>query len=144
MDQGIVPVYRVNMFRCIDGSTKETPEPPPASVADVRRLFSEGWSIQWLQPQQEHDALARLVAVLESEFGSLVGVNAYLTPPGAQGLAPHWDDVEVFVLQLGGEKAWSLHRTSSACPLPPEAQSLPRYSSGDLPRESLSPAMMQP
>ena len=44
MDQGVMPVYRMNMFRCIDGSTKETPDPPPQSVADVRRLFSEGWS----------------------------------------------------------------------------------------------------
>ena len=25
----------------------------------------------------------------------------YLTPPGTQGFAPHWDDVEVFMLQLG-------------------------------------------
>lgn len=144
MDNGTIPVYRVNMFRCRDGSTKETPSTPPASAADVRRLFSEGWSIQWLQPQQEHDELARLVSVLESQFGSLVGVNAYLTPPGAQGLAPHYDDVEVFVLQLGGRKSWKLHRSTSASPLPPEAQSLPRYSSGDLPAESLSPCFMEP
>eukprot|EP00931_Biecheleriopsis_adriatica_P076736 TRINITY_DN50418_c0_g1_i1.p1 TRINITY_DN50418_c0_g1~~TRINITY_DN50418_c0_g1_i1.p1 ORF type:complete len:487 (+),score=124.24 TRINITY_DN50418_c0_g1_i1:121-1461(+) len=132
------------MFRCLDGSTKETPSPSPQTPADVRRLFSEGWSIQWLQPQQEHNALASLVSVLESEFGCLVGVNAYLTPPGAQGLAPHWDDVEVFVLQLGGCKSWKLHRSTSASPLPPEAQCLPRYSSGDLELSSLSPTMMEP
>mmetsp|Transcript_81796 Transcript_81796/g.227772 ORF Transcript_81796/g.227772 Transcript_81796/m.227772 type:complete len:564 (+) Transcript_81796:61-1752(+) len=144
MEKGVVPVYRINMYRCLDGSTKENASPSPNSVSDVRRLFSEGWSIQWLQPQQEHDALARLVSVLESEFGSLVGVNAYLTPPGVQGLAPHWDDVEVFVLQLGGQKAWHLHRSTTSSPLPPEAQSLPRFSSGDLPLESLSPAMLKP
>ena len=34
---------------------------------------------------QEHDALASLVVALETEFGCLVGVNAYLTPPGTQG-----------------------------------------------------------
>ncbi|CAE7261397.1 Riox2 [Symbiodinium natans] len=86
MDEGAVPVYRINMFRCKDGSNKETPNPPPSSPADVRRLFQEGWSIQWLQPQQEHDALASLVVALETEFGCLVGVNAYLTPPGTQGV----------------------------------------------------------
>ena len=121
MDAGVVPVYRVNMFRCVDGSTKEEPRPPPASVADVRRLFKAGWSIQWLQPQQESDELAKLVAVLESQLGSLVGVNAYLTPPGVQGLAPHWDDVEVFILQLSGTKSWTLHKTLVTSPLPPEA-----------------------
>ncbi|CAE7483709.1 RIOX2 [Symbiodinium microadriaticum] len=140
MEEGAVPVYRVNMFRCKDGSNKETPNPPPTSAADVRRLFAEGWSIQWLQPQQEHDALASLVVALETEFGCLVGVNAYLTPPGTQGLAPHWDDVEVFVLQLGGKKAWTLHASSSAAPSP----TLPRFSSGDIDLASLSPPLLSP
>lgn len=36
---------------------------------------------------------------MEEVFGCLCGASAYLTPPKAQGLAPHWDDVEVFVLQ---------------------------------------------
>jgi hypothetical protein len=34
---------------------------------------------------RRHDALSTLVATLESQFGCLVGVNAYLTPGGAQG-----------------------------------------------------------
>ena len=34
----------------------------------------------------------------------MVGANVYLTPPGTQGFAPHWDDVEVFMLQLGKSK----------------------------------------
>eukprot|EP00927_Polykrikos_kofoidii_P027268 TRINITY_DN24057_c0_g1_i1.p1 TRINITY_DN24057_c0_g1~~TRINITY_DN24057_c0_g1_i1.p1 ORF type:complete len:594 (-),score=141.97 TRINITY_DN24057_c0_g1_i1:183-1964(-) len=144
LDNGVVPVYRVNVFRCKDGSNKETPDPPPKTPADVRRLFREGWSCQWLQPQQEHDALGRLVSVLESQFGVLVGVNTYLTPPGTQGLAPHWDDVDVFVLQLSGKKSWRLHSSTSTSPLPPEAQTLPRFSSSDIPLDSLSPTMMEP
>ncbi|CAK8988542.1 unnamed protein product [Durusdinium trenchii] len=143
MEDGTVPLYRINMFRCTDGKTKETP-PTPTRVDEVVRLFNEGWSIQWLQPQHEHDALSTLVATLESQFGCLVGVNAYLTPAGAQGLAPHWDDVDVFVLQLGGSKAWSLHRCCTDSPLEPEQQTLPRYSSGDLAPESLSDAFMRP
>ena len=41
MQLGIVPLYRINMFRCTDGKTKETP-PAPSSVEDVVRLFNEG------------------------------------------------------------------------------------------------------
>ena len=33
--------------------------------------------------------------LLQDHFGSMVGANVYLTPPGTQGFAPHWDDVEV-------------------------------------------------
>ena len=39
--------------------------------------------------------------MFQDHFNSMVGANVYLTPPGTQGFAPHWDDVEVFMLQLG-------------------------------------------
>ena len=38
----------------------------------------------------------------------IVGTR-YLTPPGTQGFAPHWDDIEVFILQLEGKKHWKLY-----------------------------------
>ncbi|XP_070311126.1 ribosomal oxygenase 2 isoform X3 [Odocoileus virginianus] len=56
------------------------------------------------------DALWRIQEKLECFFGSLVGSNVYITPAGAQGLPPHYDDVEVFVLQLEGEKRWRLYQ----------------------------------
>ncbi len=31
----------------------------------------------------------------------MAGANAYLTPPGSQGFAPHWDDIDALVLQVG-------------------------------------------
>ena len=33
----------------------------------------------------------------------------YLTPPGTQGFAPHYDDIEAFVIQLEGKKHWKLY-----------------------------------
>lgn len=41
------------------------------------------------------DELWRVQEKLECYFGSLVGSNVYITPAGAQGLPPHYDDVEV-------------------------------------------------
>ncbi len=54
------------------------------------------------QPQRFLSPLWRLLASLEGQLGCLVGCNAYLTPGGAQGLAPHHDDVELFVCQTEG------------------------------------------
>ena len=36
-------------------------------------------------------------------------INSYLTPPGSQGFAPHYDDIEAFVIQLEGKKHWRLY-----------------------------------
>jgi ribosomal protein L16 Arg81 hydroxylase len=38
----------------------------------------------------------------------MVGSNAYLTPGESenQGFAPHYDDIEAFILQLEGYKHW--------------------------------------
>ncbi|MBM7085077.1 cupin domain-containing protein [Micromonospora humidisoli] len=36
-------------------------------------------------------------------------VNAYLTPPGNQGFATHYDTHDVFVLQVDGRKHWRIH-----------------------------------
>lgn len=35
--------------------------------------------------------------------------NAYLTPPGSQGFAPHYDDIDAFIMQLEGAKAWKVY-----------------------------------
>ncbi len=43
------------------------------------------------------DKLWQICELLESFFNSLVGANIYMTPGGSQGLAPHYDDVEVMV-----------------------------------------------
>lgn len=58
--------------------------------------------VQVHQPQRFSDTLWKLCAALEAQLGSLVGCNAYITPANAQGLAPHWDDVSIFVLQTSG------------------------------------------
>lgn len=43
---------------------------------------------------------------LEDEICHPVQVNAYLTPPSSQGLAPHADTHDVLVVQMSGSKQW--------------------------------------
>lgn len=60
---------------------------------------------------------------MQEYFHCLVGANAYLTPPNSQGFAPHYDDIEAFVLQIEGRKKWKLYKPRHY------ADVLPRYSS---------------
>jgi len=72
-----------------------------------------------MHPQQFVDPLWKICAKLEELFGCLVGANCYLTPAGTQGLAPHYDDVDVFIMQLEGSKVWRLYECVDG-PLPRE------------------------
>lgn len=63
--------------------------------------------------------------MLQEHFHCLVGANVYLTPPKSQGFAPHYDDIEAFVLQIEGKKEWTLYEPRS------EDEKLPRESSGN-------------
>jgi lysine-specific demethylase/histidyl-hydroxylase NO66 len=99
--------------------------------ADVWRHYAAGCSIRLLHPQRWVDSIHALLAVLERHFNCACGSNAYLTPPGTQGFAPHYDDVDVFVCQLEGAKRWRLYPARA-----PE-EVLPRWSSANFSPEEV-------
>lgn len=47
----------------------------------------------------------------------LVQVNTYLTTGSASGFGLHWDDHDVIVVQLAGEKSWEVRGLSRPAPL---------------------------
>ena len=52
------------------------------------------------------------------------------------GFAPHYDDVEVFILQLEGKKRWRLYKPRS------EKETLPRFSSKNFDQNEIGKPMM--
>ena len=84
---------------------------------DVARHFDDGATVVFNQLHKRVPALARLCAALGRRFSSRVQTNAYLTPPDAQGFAPHWDTHDVFVLQVRGAKRWSIYDAPVRLPL---------------------------
>lgn len=88
-------------------------------------FYEDGCSVRLLNPQTFMPQLHRLNATLQEYFNCLVGANLYLTPSRSQGFAPHYDDIEAFVLQIEGQKRWRIYRPRT------EAEMLPRESSGN-------------
>ena len=82
-------------------------------------------TLRLLRPHEHNDNIHTLLSLLESEFGCMVGSNAYLTPLNSQGFAPHYDDVDVFILQLEGYKKWRVYAPLN------KRETLPRTSSRD-------------
>ncbi|XP_032228992.1 ribosomal oxygenase 2 isoform X2 [Nematostella vectensis] len=105
-------VEDINVCRYIDGEKEflNEDEGTKATASKImKKVKDDNATIQFHQPQRFQDTLWQLNGNLERFFGCLVGANVYITPPNAQGLAPHHDDVEVFILQLEGEKNWKLY-----------------------------------
>lgn len=122
--------YRdVNAVRCVNGKKKVLNREGRVRSEVLTKLISQNKAtVQFHQPQRFKDALWQIQEKMESFFGALVGSNVYLTPPESQGLPPHYDDVEVFILQLEGQKQWRLY--SPPVPLAAEYSLVPEESLG--------------
>ncbi|XP_033245228.1 bifunctional lysine-specific demethylase and histidyl-hydroxylase NO66-like [Drosophila miranda] len=102
---------------------------PPSVWAHYQR----GCSIRILNPSSYLVQLRQLCVKLQEFFHCLVGANVYLTPPESQGFAPHYDDIEAFVLQVEGKKRWRIYFPT---------KELPRESSGNLSQTELGDPIM--
>ena len=130
-DQSLIYGNNVSIVKYING-TRTSLECNPEDklkASDIRKAFNEGYTVQFYQPQRFIDGLYHVNAGFEYIFGTLAGASAYMTPSKAQGLAPHYDDVDVFIIQTEGQKQWHLWQNNT--PLP-ETYS-PDISRADLP-----------
>lgn len=89
---------------------RETHNPPGRALPfTVWDFYERGCSLRMLNPQAFSSAVWNVLSILQEQFGSMAGANVYLTPPGTQGFAPHYDDIEAFVVQLEGKKHWRVY-----------------------------------
>ena len=74
--------------------------------AALARLFADGATLVLQGLHRSHAPLVDFSQALAADLGHPVQVNAYVTPPQAQGFSDHYDVHDVFVLQVAGEKRW--------------------------------------
>lgn len=91
----------------------------PRSVAsDVLVGLLEGGATAVLNGVVHHsEPLEQVVECFEVLFGVRIGVNAYLSLPGARGFGPHWDDHDVLIMQVSGAKRWIVEAPEPEVPL---------------------------
>jgi hypothetical protein len=74
--------------------------------AALARLFADGATIVLQGLHRTHGPLVDFAQQLAADLGHPVQINAYVTPPQAQGFSDHYDVHDVFVLQIVVEKRW--------------------------------------
>ncbi|XP_066532221.1 ribosomal oxygenase 1 [Hoplias malabaricus] len=94
---------------------RETHNPPGRALPyTVWDFYENGCSLRMLNPQAFSSTVWNVLSILQEKFGSMAGSNVYLTPAGTQGFAPHYDDIEAFLMQLEGKKHWRVYNPRSA------------------------------
>ncbi len=109
-------------YRLADGSL---------DLVAVRNGFADGYTIVLDNVEQYVRAIGSLSHSIEVELNFPTQINAYITPPGSTGFAPHYDPHDVLILQIQGSKAW--HLSNDAAVPPHEIQRWEGAPTADLP-----------
>jgi ribosomal protein L16 Arg81 hydroxylase len=102
--------------------SESAPEPGPVARTGwtperVYRRLAQGATIRIGNTPHYIPAVRSLAACFETELSSDIAVNLYLTPPEARAFGAHYDNHDVFILQVEGEKSWTLRAPPDALPL---------------------------
>uniref|UniRef100_A0A8R1TVM9 Bifunctional lysine-specific demethylase and histidyl-hydroxylase n=1 Tax=Onchocerca volvulus TaxID=6282 RepID=A0A8R1TVM9_ONCVO len=97
-----VAMYKNQQRSTLNGSGKVYPQ-------EIQKSIKAGCSIQFTNPQSFCDNVWYFCDLLQEVFGCFVGANTYITPANTAGFAPHWDDIDAFLLQLEGRKHWKVY-----------------------------------
>lgn len=89
----------------------------PRDRAELLRLCREGGTLLVRDLQDIHPPIGALATQLSADVGDEVWANLYVSQPGKPGFNRHYDTHDVFVLQLEGEKKWTLCEPTVDFPL---------------------------
>ena len=106
---------------------------PADGLPGILSAYSQGSTVVVAKGHEESPDIGALAAALQEELEQPIGINLYLTPPGAQGFKEHADGHDVFILQLSGEKRWRVFRPIIHLPLESQVVRPPPFDEQILP-----------
>ncbi|MEY2880517.1 MAG: hypothetical protein RLZZ15_2897 [Verrucomicrobiota bacterium] len=117
-----------------DGSALHVVEPERLLAA-----YTDGATLIVNHADGSLPSLGAFCRALRREWAlASIQANLYLTPPGAQGFAAHFDRHCVLILQVHGEKTWRLRGSGAELPVEGHEKIFPRLTTpGPLEREFL-------
>jgi hypothetical protein len=78
----------------------------------------EGATIVWDAIDHGHPPIRFAKEVIERALRAFVFINMYASWGALPGVDDHWDDHDVFVLQVTGHKNWRVHPATRMWPMP--------------------------
>jgi Cupin superfamily protein len=90
---------------------------PRLNSAELTRELREGATLVLDNVDELYRPIRQLAESLERVFRVRIQVNSYSGWRSSHGFDVHWDDHDVFVLQVAGSKRWSVYGTTRPYPL---------------------------
>jgi ribosomal protein L16 Arg81 hydroxylase len=110
------PVPVSSYLRHATGARQRTTVPRLKS-AELARHLREGATLVLDAVDELSEPVERLAQELELFFRERVQVNLYAGWQTSRGFDLHWDDHDVFILQVAGRKHWSVYGQTRPYPL---------------------------
>ena len=102
-----------------NAETKKNVSYSSSSAAGLEAVLTDmrsGGTLVLDQLHHREPKLNLLCRALAPEFGHRFQTNLYLTPPNGKGFTPHWDNHDVFILQVVGSKHWKIEKSRRVLP----------------------------
>lgn len=99
-----------NNSRVVEGGPNKT------SICHFYDFYYLGQTVVIRDVHLRWEAIGKICNALSREIGCTVGTHLYATPEASQGFGIHWDDHDIFALQIEGEKEWCLYDSGPVVP----------------------------
>ncbi|MDT7602976.1 MAG: hypothetical protein QOF61_973 [Acidobacteriota bacterium] len=123
-------------LRHTTGSKRKTPVPRLRPV-ELTKHLRDGATLVLDAVEELHAPLTRLAETLELIFSEHVQINLYAGWRTSRGFDLHWDDHDVFILQVAGRKRWRIYGETRPFPVVDESDPAPKPTDEPLWEETL-------
>lgn len=110
---------------------------PRLKTSELTKHLRAGATLVLDAVDELHEPLEELAAGLELFFREHVQVNLYAGWQTSRGFDLHWDDHDVFILQITGRKRWSIYGQTRPFPLVADVEKAEKPTSEPLWEETL-------
>lgn len=83
----------------------------------IREAFTKGATIRIGNTAQYVKAIKQLQQHFEARLHTDVNINLYHTPPNSRAFGAHFDDHDVFIVQISGKKVWKIFSPHQPSPV---------------------------
>lgn len=132
------PVPVADYIRHTTGGGKRRVTIPRLRATELTDHLRQGATLILDAVDELHAPLTRLASDLELAFRERVQINLYAGWRTSRGFDLHWDEHDVFILQIAGRKRWRIYGETRPAPIANDIAPAPKPTTDPLWEETLA------